>query len=148
MKYDARDAASVIPEGEYQATIKAYTETDAEGRQLMNKARTEPVCKVMFEVYTDNGTRTVTQTFSAKTTLFLYKQLAQALGQAESFKAGKFTAEDYIGESLTLAVKVKFSEQYGDQNQFSFKPKLANAVTPNRGKVTPDTPITDDSIPF
>lgn len=148
MKYDARDANSVIPEGEYQATIKAFYDKDNDGRPLMNKARTEAKCNVLFEVYADNGTRTVTQSFSQKATLFLYKQLAHALGQAEAFKANTFTAADHIGDGVTLVAKVKFSEQYGDQNQFSFKPKLANAAAPARGKATPDTPITDDSIPF
>ncbi len=156
MKYNARDAYSVIPEGEYQATIKAYSERDGEGRALTNKAGTEQACLVTFEVYTDAGNRTVSQKFTERTTLFLYRQLAQALGKSDEFKAGTWTAEDHIGDALTLVVKVKSSDQYGDQNQFSYKPPLGTAAPRKAaapaaaatGRVTPTKPIDDGDIPF
>jgi hypothetical protein len=86
----------------------------------------------------------------------LYRQLAQALGKSDEFKAGTWTAEDHIGDALTLVVKVKSSDQYGDQNQFSYKPPLGTAaprksVAPaaaTTGRVTPTKPIDDGDIPF
>lgn len=148
MKYDSKNANKVIPEGEYEATIKAYTDRDDAGQPLRNKNKTEAACRVVFEVYLPTGTTTVTQQFTEKSTLFMYRALAKALGQYEAFQADRFCAGDHIGDALVLGVKIKPSEQYGDQNQFVFKPKAAASATGTTSAAGGATPITEDDIPF
>lgn len=149
MKYKAKDAAQTVPAGVYDASIKAYTETKKDGSQMQTKSG-DPMCMVTFEVYVGERTRFVSDYFSAGTMLWKYKNLAKAIGKEDEFKAETFTAEDYIGENLQLELTVEDDEKYGEQNRIKkFMPKRAGVVArANVGKVTPDTPIDDSSIPF
>jgi hypothetical protein len=149
VKYKAKDAAQTVPAGVYDASIKAYTETKKDGSQMQTKSG-DPMCMVTFEVYVGERTRLVSDYFSAGSMLWKYKNLAKAIGKEDEFKAETFTAEDYIGENLQLELTVEDDEKYGEQNRIKkFMPKRAGVVArANVGKVTPDTPIDDSSIPF
>jgi hypothetical protein len=149
VKYKAKDAAQTVPAGVYDASIKAYTETKKDGSQMQTKSG-DPMCMVTFEVYVGERTRFVSDYFSAGSMLWKYKNLAKAICKEDEFKAETFTAEDYIGENLQLELTVEDDEKYGEQNRIKkFMPKRAGVVArANVGKVTPDTPIDDSSIPF
>lgn len=149
MKYKAKDAAQTVPAGVYDASIKAYTETKKDGSQMQTKSG-DPMCMVTFEVYVGERTRFVSDYFSAGTMLWKYKNLAKAIGKEDEFKAETFSAENYIGENLQVELTVEDNGEFGEQNRIKkFMPKRAGVVArANVGKVTPDTPIDDSSIPF
>lgn len=151
--YDPKDANQCIPAGEYEATIKSATKLTKDGDPLVSKAG-EPMQKVVFEVYTDAGNRFISQYFTARSMIWMYKRLAQAIGQESQFKAGSFDAEDHIGAGLTLVLEVEENDQYGDQNQIkAFKPLARGGQASAQAKPSPAksygaSPITDSDVPF
>lgn len=145
MNYNSKDADQAFPEGTYQATIKSFTKTDKEGKPMKSK-KGEAMCRVGFDVYVGESTRSLQQYFTEKSTLWMYRELAKALNAYDDFKANTFTAGDYIGGNVELEVIIKASEQYGDQNQI--KSFAASSVTSKRRATAGVAPTDDGDIPF
>lgn len=151
MNYDPKDASSVIPEGEYEASIAAVTSVNKDGEQLRSKDGYEMVC-VTFEVYVGDAARKLFVYFTASPkALFRYRQLALALGQEAQFKLKQFQAADNIGANLRITVGIKDDPKYGEQNTTdAFAP---SAVTAKRtpAKADPVRPVgvmPAEDIPF
>jgi len=156
VKYDPKDANLVLPEGTYDASIARVDEEDDKG-PLTSKKTGEAMQKVTFDVYAGEKVVKISQYFTAKSMLWLYKRLASALGQEEPFKAGQFDALNHVGDNLQLELIVKDSPQYGEQNQIAaFLPKRVGATTPQAGARTPRPTVAagtggksdDADIPF
>lgn len=116
MRYEPKDASNAIPAGTYESTILRVEDQDNFGNPLRSK-KGEDMERVVFEVYTENGTRTYSQLFTAKSMLWLYRKLAKAIGQGDAFAAGTFQAGSHIGASLRLKLTVEDSPEYGEQNR-------------------------------
>jgi hypothetical protein len=141
--YNPKDANQAIPAGTYDASIKAVIE-DKEGQPLMSK-KGEPMQKIVFEVYAER-TRQVTQYFTAKSMLWMYKKMAVAIGQKDAFDAGTFNAKDHIGANLRLELSIEESVQYGEQNVIdAFLPPTDGVA---RTMAAAGTKIDEDDIPF
>lgn len=158
MKYDPKDAnPPLIPDGKYYATIKAVYDEDANGAPLRSKSSGEEMQKVIFDVWANpNKPSTLHCYFTAKSSLFRYRQLAHALGQKEAFSAKTFDAKNHIGESLDVEIETQENEQYGDQNNikaFSIaegangKPLVDRSHRPKCAD-EPDSKPADPDVPF
>lgn len=140
----------MIPAGVYDASIKAYTETREDGSEMTTK-NGDPMCRVRFEVYVGDQTRTLSDYFIGGKMIWRYKRLAQAIGQEDAFKAETFSAENHIGENLRIELAVEESDEYGEQNRITkFMPKATGAAAkaPAKQATGKPEPITADDIPF
>lgn len=148
MKYSAKDANSCIPAGTYDASIKKVDDTKEDGSPLLSQ-KGEAMQKVTFEVYTDGANRTLSAYYTAKTTLWLYKRLATAIGQLESFKSETFDAKDHLGANLKLELEVETTEKYGDQNRIkTYLPSGGSAGKTTLTGSSPEGRLTEEDIPF
>lgn len=156
MKYDPKDASNCIPAGLYEASIRAVFNEKDDGTPLVTRSG-EEMQKIVWDVYTDKGTRQFTEYHAGGNMLWRYKRLAQALGAEDAFKKGEFDAKNFEGENVQLELTVKESEQYGDQNQV--KAYTAKAGPPKgapkqpakpgvNAKGVPADPTASDDIPF
>lgn len=123
MNYDPKDASNVIPAGEYEASVKAVAteKTDQQGNTRPMKTRdgVYDMVQVEYEVYVPGGAARKLWVYYAASpkALWRYRQLAQAIGQAEAFKNKQFNIADHIGANLKLSLVVEDNAQYGEQNQ-------------------------------
>lgn len=115
--YDPKDANQTLPEGKYNASITKATQFKDDGTAMRSKSGEAMQC-VTFEVYPNDESRPrqLKAYFTAKSTLFRYRKLAQALGKGDDFKAQRFNAEDHIGANLYLMLSIQDNPQYGEQN--------------------------------
>lgn len=122
--YSGKDAVTVLPAGEYDASIESTDSTNKDGGRLADK-NGNPMQKVTFKLYDGGRTQLVSDWFIAPTTMWKYKQLATALGvPKETFDKGEFDAADFIGETVRIEVTVETSDQYGDSNKpKKYKPR-------------------------
>jgi hypothetical protein len=115
--YDPKDANQTLPEGKYSASIVKATQFKDDGTAMRSKGGEAMQC-VTFEVYPNDESRPrqLKAYFTAKSTLFRYRKLAQALGKGDEFKAQRFNAEEHIGANVTLMLSIQDHPQYGEQN--------------------------------
>lgn len=153
--YNPKDASDVLPEGEYESSIYRVSEADKEGNPLVSKKSGEQMQKVTFEVYAGERRVKLDQYFTVRSMLWLYKRMAQALGQEDAFRDKKFNAMDHLGAQIRLALKVEDNAQYGEQNRIDkFLPSTMKAA-PKPVRTAPTTTTTktlggadDGDIPF
>lgn len=156
MKYNPQDAKPpLIPAGVYDAEIKSVQDTADDGKPLTSAKGVEMV-KVVFKIYTNDRDGIITAYFlNNSTNLWRYKQLAEALGYKERFEQGDFNAAEHLGDVVSVELKIKNSEQYGEQNEIAkYLRRTGGANKPKgvRAQAKPSTPKTDpmtaDDIPF
>lgn len=144
MKYNPKDAVTVIPEGEYEASIAQVITTDEHGGILRTqKGKGDVMEKVVFEVYVGQTRRKHTEYFiNNPKALWRYGKLASALCVGETFRAGNFEASDYIGSNLRLVIVIEDDETYGERNRVrEFKPsQLAPSIPPPPAQAQRSTP--------
>lgn len=136
--YNPKDAANILPAGEYEATIEEYVDKDKEGKPLVS-TKGEEMIYVVFKVY---GEREVSLRcyFTVKGGLWRYRELAGALGKAQDFTDKKFSAANYIGSGITVVLSEKDDAKYGPQNNIDeFKPLV---------RASSGTTVTTEDIPF
>lgn len=152
--YNPKDASQAIPAGTYDASIKAVIETDKDNQPLKSRKSGEAMQKVVFEVYAGDRARQVSQYFTAKSMLWMYKKMAVAMGKGDDFKAGTFNAKDHLGAGLRLELGVEDSDEYGEQNTIDAFHPLAPGQTarPVSGPASfvgaGGGPMSDEDIPF
>ncbi|MFN8995537.1 MAG: hypothetical protein ACK5X3_17985 [Pseudomonadota bacterium] len=162
MRYDPKNASSTIAEGEYDASIKHVQTDDEHGNTLTSKAGNE-MEKVTFTIYTENGERQLSTYFvNSNKALWRYRKLAEALGQGEEFKSGRFEASNFVGENIRVSIKIKPADgTYDEQNEIAaFDPPASKTQSQSQaGRLAPTnaskttTPvnpgeINEDDIPF
>jgi len=142
-QYKPSDAAQTIPAGTYDATVGRVIEKNKEGQPMKSK-KGEAMIQVIFDVYVGQTTRKTSAYFTNVSTLYRYKDLAGALGQADGFKAGNFDVVNHIGDPLRLELSIEDSAAYGEQNNIDkFHPAAMAAVKRDKPE-----PIEPDDIPF
>lgn len=156
MKYDPKDASSVIPDGVYEATVVTITERRDDGSEMKDKNGYD-MMRVAFDVYVGDVTRKLSQYFSAgPSALWRVKKMAEATGLGEKFKAGKLVPGDFLDKNLRLTLVVKDDPKYGEQNEIKvFEPTAVGARPANAGGIIKRVsemqkkPVIDDeSVPF
>lgn len=159
MKYDPKNASNVIPEGTYDATLRAVLTEKENGEPLRTRAG-DDMQKVVWTVYTERGDRMLSEYHADGAMLWRYKKLAKALGAEDAFAKGEFDACNFIGENIRLVIEVEEHEKYGEQNRVAaYEAKVtAPAGAPKEtkapakpgvnGKGVPVDPAGSDDIPF
>jgi hypothetical protein len=146
--YDPKDAENLMPDGEWEATVKAVIDTNDQGQPLRSKAGNAMI-KVAFEVYVGDKKFTHYEYFvNSPAALWRYKVLAKSLGQSDAFKAGKFKINNHIGDALMLDIGTESDSTYGDKNVVKgMKAKAAGGTA--KPSITAALPaINDATCPF
>lgn len=165
--YNASDAASAWPEEDYQATLQNVEDGTS-------KSSGNPMQTWTLEVFAPDGrTQTIKEYVVVPAATFKIKQLAAALGKSREFEAGQFQADDYIGQSFVVALKIEKQDGYDDKNRIAkfkaperkpgarpagvpaskspltdaMRAKLANRPAPTN-PIPEDAAFTDSEIPF
>jgi len=155
VNYDPKDASNVIPEGDYEASIKAVKDfvTDQQGntRKMTTRDGQYDMLQVEFEVYMPSGTTRKHWAYYAASpkALWRYQQLAKAIGQGEAFKNKQFNVADHIGANLKLSLVIEDNPQYGEQNQISaHAPSAMTAsATPTQAPAQPPRSVAAGNRP-
>jgi hypothetical protein len=154
VKYNPQDAKPpLIPPGMYDAELKSVQDTKDDGSPLRT-AKGDEMIKVIFKVYATEREATISAYFvNNNNSLWRYKQLAEALGYAERFESAQFHASEHIGELVKVELKIKSSEQYGEQNEIAKFTRRAAVATATKPAPTPAAPLkkppmTEEDIPF
>lgn len=136
--YNAQDAATCWPTGEYDATLSNVEDTTS--KRKPDGSGGNPMQVWTFDVYHPDGRKqTIKDYVVVPAATFKIKQLADALGQTDQFRAGTFQADDHRGEMVRLDLKVEERVGYPDQN------KVNNVRPPRRADAAPPA---DKDIPF
>lgn len=155
MKYNPKDASMCLPEGVYDATIKAVMDEKDDGSPLLSKAG-EKMEKIVFTVYSDEGERTLSDYIleRPKIVAWKYNALAKALDVKADFDAGTFDPRNHLGDNLRLQLEV---EQYNGQDQNKIAGLLMKDGQSTTKRVTAPRPaqpaharkeIAPEDIPF
>lgn len=154
MKYNPEDAVNLIPDGDYEASIKAVYDENREGQPIADKSG-NPGEMIAFEVYVDGGARTLHETFySGPKSLWRYAMLASALGESDAFKAAKFNASNHIGTNLNLTLGSREYQGRSYQQIKDFNPSKVGAAAPSTvtagdvAKAVGGKTIEHEDIPF
>lgn len=123
MKYNPRDAAQVFQPGDYPAVIEAAIEG-------ASKAGNEMIT-LKLKVYSGNRYIYVDEYIVNPDGLWRLEKVAKAIGKLTAFKSGEFLANDYVGESLTVTLKIEPGKgDFPDKNRVqAYKPKAAGAAS-------------------
>ena len=156
MKYNPKDASTVLPAGEYDATLTAVINTDDTGGPLTSK-KGEDMEKIVFTVYSDKGERRLTDFIVSSVVAWKYGVLSKALGHKDAFDAGTFDPANHLGENVRLVLEV---EDFDGKEQNKIKrvlpknggPSTTKSVSVPRpqGKFSNGKPVEMDpaEIPF
>lgn len=110
IKYNAKDASSAWPAGDYDAVILAVEETTS-------KSSGSDMYKVTLEAFNPEGRKqTIYDYIVIPAATFKLKMVASALGKSADFNAGKFDLTAYQNRRLTLTLDQVEDAQYGDKN--------------------------------
>jgi hypothetical protein len=111
LDYNPKDAVSVWPAGDYDATLKTVdTKT--------SKTSGNPMEVWTFEVYSPDGRQQLISDYVViPAATFKIKQLALALGRKQEFEAGTFQAEDFIGAAVIAFLTIEQQDGYDDKNR-------------------------------
>lgn len=142
--YNPKDANSVLPEGEYEASILSVKEGTSQNSGA-------PMLTVTFTVYGEDRTPQLRDWIVNPSTLWKLKKLAEALGKLDEFNGGEWLPEE--GANLRVKLSVEDDPNYGEQNRItgyladkpSGKPRTQRK--PAAAGAT-HTPISEDDIPF
>jgi hypothetical protein len=128
--YNAKDAESCWPEGDYDAVLNSSEDT-------VSKTSGADMEVWQIGVFHPDGRDQTIKEYVTASAAFKIKQLATALGRKADFEAGTFHAEDYIGASFTVALSVESQDGYDDKNRVAkFKAK-AQKVSPPPARPAP-----------
>lgn len=142
-RYNAQDALSCLPAGEYEVKIDHVQETTS-------KASGNPMLKVEMIAYGNNGReQKIFEYIVNPATLYKLKQFARALGEMAAFESNGFDLCKHVGARLTAELDVKEDPEYGDKNTITKLSAYSGGVKRPASKAQAATPeITDDDIPF
>ncbi len=145
-KYDPKLAIPCLPSGNYTAILMAV---------VAGKSRKGlPMLTLDFDVI-DGDRRCRVRTWIANpTSLYLLKELAEAVDQSEAFTAGTFDPQQFLGCEVLVQLRVIQTDMFGDHNNIGHyyranpdQPIKRHADASGATIVTP-TNIADDDIPF
>jgi hypothetical protein len=106
-----------------------------------------------FDVFDGERRRHVRGWITNPTSLFMLKELADALDQSAAFAAGTFDAEQFVGREVIVELRVIPTEMFGDQNNIAHyhraKPPTPIKRSASDQKINRDDWLVDaDDIPF
>ena len=144
-KYDPQKAFACFPPGKYTATLTSVVEgTSRKGM---------PMLTLNFDVVDGERRRHVRGWITNPTSLFMLKELADALDQSAAFVAGTFDPEQFVGCEVLVELRVIQTDMFGDQNNISHYHRANPGQPISRTKTSPkqdrpDGPVDVDDIPF
>ncbi len=144
-KYDPRQSFACFPPGKYTAILTSVVE--GESRKGL------PMLTLNFDVVDGERRRHVRGWITNPTSLFMLKELADALDQSAAFAAGTFAPEHFVGCEVLVELRVIQTDMFGDQNNISHYHR-ANPGQPIRrfGRTaktdSANGSVDEDEIPF
>lgn len=135
ISYNPKDASSSWPEGDYDGYIATVEEAKSskDGSDMW---------KMGVKVFNAEGReRTVQDFIVVPKTLFRLKQIAQALGKGEAFKAGSFTPYDALEARMTVTLGIQEASGNYDEKNNVKKYSAAVVATPARQPAMAGSPI-------
>lgn len=114
--YKPEDATTTWPDGEYTATIESVIPKISKAGEA--KGLTEPnMHEVILTVYPIQGgsSQKVWDYCSYPKGTWKLEQIAEAVGQLDAFKAGKFDVEKYVGHNVAVYLRTK-KDSFGEKN--------------------------------
>lgn len=133
IKYDPKNVSSKAwPEDEYHARL--HNVTEGQSKTSGNDMETW-----FIEVFHPSGVTQNIKDYVTAASAFKIRQLAFALDKKAEFEAGTFHAEDHLGASFMVRLKIEEDPEYGDKNKIgAYRAKKAAGAAPRS-----ETPITD-----
>ena len=117
------EEAGIWPEGNYAAAIV--------GCESKTSQKGSPMDVVTFDIFKGAEKITMKEYFVLQgRALFKLKNLAESIGQADSYRDGSFNPHNYINTRVDVELVVENDDQYGDQNRIKRFTK-ATATDPN-----------------
>jgi hypothetical protein len=144
-KYDPQMASACFPPGNYHATLTSVVEgTSRKGL---------PMLTLNFDVVDGERRRHVRGWITNPTSLFMLKELADALDQSAAFASAKFDPEQFVGYEVLVELRVIQTDMFGDQNNISHYHRANPGQPIKRSGTATQTDSTDgpfdvDEIPF
>lgn len=136
MKYDPKDAVTVLPAGEYNAVLEQYEE------RLSKKGNEMGVLTWKIFPEGSNSTPFVTDYIVVPQFTWKLKKLAKALGREQDFKDAKFQPGDFVGSSVKLILEIQQSDGYDDKNGVeTYVPLPEGESSPKFAKAGPNVDI-------
>lgn len=136
IQYNPADAVQCVAEGDYMATIVTVEEKQSQAGNEMHV--------IGYMVYAGDRQVQVLDYIPYPKMTWRLKRLAQALGQEDGFKAGKFDPEAFIGSNVTLTLIVEERDGYDPQNRIKAWSQCSTAA-PNSSDAPPEA---DPDLPF
>lgn len=143
MRYDPKAADRLLPAGDYKATIESAVEG-------LSKKNNEMIT-VKLRIYGTSGQFLIDDWITNPDGIWKLKQIAKALGKLDVFDAGEFVVADYVGDSLTVTLKVdKGNDDYPEEKNRvkAYKPKQLGVATGGNVPMHESEAPADASIPF
>jgi hypothetical protein len=110
-QYDSKNAETAWEAGNYPAVFKGAI--DGVSKSTGNEMQTWT-----FEVFDNrNDRKQVIKEYVTASSLFKVRQLAQALGKSEDFKANNFYPEDHAGANVLVELKIEQQDGFDDKNR-------------------------------
>lgn len=134
IKYNPADAVLCLPEGDYMATIAEVEERVSQSGNDMHV--------ITYTVYAGERQVRIVDYIPYPSMTWRLKRLAQALGNEDAFKSGKFDPSECIGSNVIVTLEVQKQDGYDDKNRikaWSVYSTAPVAVAPAAA---------DDDLPF
>lgn len=136
----------LLPAGEYPFEISQAEET-------VSKAGNEMI-KLLVRVFREDGTFVLVNDYLLEAIAYKLLHICKATGLENAYNAGELKAEDFVGKTGMLKLKIRKDEtgNYPDQNNIAdyIVPKdgVAEIVPKGSNKAAEAGEILDDEIPF
>lgn len=141
LPYDPKDAVLVLPEGEYNAVLEKYEE------KVSKKGNDMMVLTWKIFPSDERPGLLVTDYVVLPSFTWKLKKLANAMGRLKDFENQAFQPEDYVGQSVRVALTIDKQEGYDDKNAIgSYLPQAGESVPVS--KFAKEDKAKDKDIPF
>ena len=135
MRFDPKDAAQIIPAGEYDAEVLSAEEK-------ITKTSNKPMLKLVFKIFSGSSEAMLNDYIVVPETVWKLKRLCEAAG-VEGFDSGEVNTAKLVGKGVRLKIKVKpATEKYPESNSVAGYAKIGGETASD------DLAIPEENIPF